>query len=118
VALNWLFPYPLYPLSSLCFHLTRASPSTRLTDLPLLPFVQTNMVAAERLQSYSCLPKEAQVTPGEAPGGEGSGWPQHGAIQFHDVFVKYRPDLPHVLRVRTLLKSLIELKGPSLLKPC
>jgi ATP-binding cassette subfamily C (CFTR/MRP) protein 2 len=62
--------------------------------------IETSMVAAERLQSYASLPAEAQAAldEGKQTVQGGGSWPEHGAIQFHDVFVRYRPDLPHVLR--------------------
>jgi ABC-type multidrug transport system fused ATPase/permease subunit len=61
-----------------------------------LLMIETSMVAAERLQSYTSLPTEAQAAQDE--GQQGGSWPEHGAIEFHNVFVRYRPDLPHVLR--------------------
>lgn len=62
--------------------------------------IETSMVAAERLQSYTSLPTETQAAQDEGQHTvQGGGrWPEHGAIQFHNVSVRYRADLPQVLR--------------------
>lgn len=66
--------------------------------------VENNMNAAERILFYADeLPQEAeQVTPPTAQlrGSEGlpPHWPEDGAIEFRDVKLRYRPELPLVLK--------------------
>lgn len=55
------------------------------------------MVAVERIQQYSKIPGEA---PRMTPSDESlpSNWPVGGKIEFIDVKLKYRPNLPLVLK--------------------
>jgi ABC-type multidrug transport system fused ATPase/permease subunit len=58
---------------------------------------EANMVAVERIEQYSSIPSEAQrftATDSLVPGG----WPDQGAIQFIGAKLRYRPELPLVLR--------------------
>jgi len=59
--------------------------------------VEGNMVAVERIQQYSEIPGEA---PRALPSDESlpSDWPSEGRIDFKDVKLQYRPNLPLVLK--------------------
>jgi len=63
--------------------------------------VEAKMVAVERLLEYANLEPEA---PPEAPGDAAvpADWPQQGGVAFTDVELRYRPDLPTVLKKLTL----------------
>ena len=57
--------------------------------------VRTNFAALERLSQYLTLPQEPKhVLPTDPPRGK---WPIGGAIEFHDVSLRYRPGLPFAL---------------------
>ena len=64
----------------------------------LIARVESSFNSVERLLSYSDLPPEAPATIAgkEAP----EGWPQRGVVEFKDVWMRYRPELDPVLRVR------------------
>ncbi|EFI27939.1 ABC protein [Coprinopsis cinerea okayama7 len=60
--------------------------------------VENYMNAVERVSHYS----DSNLIPQEAPHGKPdtappSNWPERGAIEFKDVFMRYRPGLPTVL---------------------
>jgi ATP-binding cassette subfamily C (CFTR/MRP) protein 1 len=57
---------------------------------------ETSMTAAERLLHFSTIPQEAEHRRAEtAPPTD---WPQEGVIRFRNVRLRYRPELPRVLR--------------------
>ncbi|KAK4493262.1 hypothetical protein RD792_017859, partial [Penstemon davidsonii] len=57
---------------------------------------ENSLNAVERVGTYIDLPSEApDVIEGNRPP---SGWPTSGSIKFEDVFLRYRPGLPAVLR--------------------
>ena len=55
--------------------------------------VETMMVAVERLHAYSALPAEELPNPAPPP----QTWPSRGSIEFRDVAMGYRVELPTVL---------------------
>ncbi|GAQ81666.1 ABC transporter C family [Klebsormidium nitens] len=57
--------------------------------------LENKMVSVERIQQYTKLESEAPavVDVNRPP----KDWPRAGSIQFHDLEVRYRPDLPPVL---------------------
>lgn len=59
--------------------------------------VENNMASVERLwHTASELPQEAPAHIGETtPPPE---WPEHGGIRFENIELRYRPELPPVLR--------------------
>jgi len=58
--------------------------------------LESNMVAAERLQQYADLPPEED--PGSRPAEPRGGWLQHGAVRFEGVRLRYGPGHPLALR--------------------
>lgn len=53
------------------------------------------MNTAERVIHYGNLePEAAKTRPDDPP----KSWPEHGAVMFDNVELKYRPDLPAVLK--------------------
>ncbi|KAI9916948.1 hypothetical protein PsorP6_016839 [Peronosclerospora sorghi] len=63
----------------------------------MLSQLQTQMVSVERIQNYTIMETEAELTSvGQLPPAQE--WPSAGAIEFHDVSLRYRPGLPRVLR--------------------
>jgi ATP-binding cassette subfamily C (CFTR/MRP) protein 4 len=64
--------------------------------------VENQMVSVERLLEYTELPIEEIDLKEPKPSSLPSAWPAAGAISFNNVWMKYRPDLPHVLRGVTL----------------
>ncbi|CAI5503205.1 unnamed protein product, partial [Closterium sp. Naga37s-1] len=64
--------------------------------LRLLSVAENSFNAVERVGSYADIPAEAPaIIPSHRPP---SGWPQQGEVLFEDVVMRYRPDLPPVLR--------------------
>ncbi|CAI5991996.1 unnamed protein product [Closterium sp. NIES-64] len=64
--------------------------------LRLLSVAETSFNAVERVSSYADIPPEAPaIIPSHRPP---PGWPQQGEVLFEDVVMRYRPDLPPVLR--------------------
>ncbi|CAI7913506.1 unnamed protein product, partial [Closterium sp. NIES-54] len=64
--------------------------------LRLLSVAETSFNAVERVGSYADIPAEAPaIIPSHRPP---PGWPQQGEVLFEDVVMRYRPDLPPVLR--------------------
>ncbi|CAI5930109.1 unnamed protein product [Closterium sp. NIES-64] len=58
--------------------------------------LQNSFNAVERVGSYADIPAEAPaIIPSHRPP---PGWPQQGEVLFEDVVMRYRPDLPPVLR--------------------
>ena len=58
--------------------------------------LEANMVAVERIQQYCKIPGEA---PRSTSSDESLGaWPVEGRIEFTNVKLKYRPNLPLVLQ--------------------
>lgn len=58
--------------------------------------VETNIVAVERIKEYGEAPQEA---PWDLPNKDPSSvWPEHGAVEFRDYSVRYRPGLDLVLK--------------------
>jgi ABC-type multidrug transport system fused ATPase/permease subunit len=57
---------------------------------------ENNMAAVERLSAYLNVQTEAPLTVAHSPAPEG--WPRTGAIEFRALQLRYRPDLPLVLR--------------------
>ncbi|DAZ98872.1 TPA: hypothetical protein N0F65_002597 [Lagenidium giganteum] len=57
--------------------------------------LQTQMVSVERIQAFIELPSEAAFsTLTTQPPAQ---WPSHGVVQFDNVSLRYRPDMPRVL---------------------
>ncbi|CAI5495011.1 unnamed protein product [Closterium sp. Naga37s-1] len=64
--------------------------------LRLLSVAENSFNAVERVGSYADIPAEAPaIIPSHRPP---PGWPQQGEVLFEDVVMRYRPDLPPVLR--------------------
>lgn len=62
--------------------------------------LEAQMVAIERISEYSRMPTERpHFIPGNDPPAD---WPQAGAIEMHNVSLRYRPGLPLVLKSVTL----------------
>mmetsp|Transcript_2718 Transcript_2718/g.7176 ORF Transcript_2718/g.7176 Transcript_2718/m.7176 type:complete len:308 (+) Transcript_2718:3-926(+) len=59
--------------------------------------LEVNMNSIERLTEYDGHESEGDATK-HLVRGVASSWPTKGRIAFDDVFVKYRPELPHVLK--------------------
>ncbi|ODN79695.1 hypothetical protein L202_03623 [Cryptococcus amylolentus CBS 6039] len=59
--------------------------------------VEQEMNNVERVQHYGALPTEASPSLPSDPA-PSDPWPSHGAISFRDVQLRYRPDLPLVLK--------------------
>lgn len=58
---------------------------------------ENSMTSVERLSQYTFLPSEAPyVVPAERAAPEG--WPSKGAIVFNDLKMRYRPELPWILK--------------------
>ncbi|RLN87100.1 hypothetical protein BBJ28_00022786, partial [Nothophytophthora sp. Chile5] len=63
----------------------------------MLSQLQTQMVSVERIQNYTTMDTEAELTSvGKLP--PAKEWPSAGTIEFRDVNLRYRPGLPRVLR--------------------
>ncbi|XP_062549077.1 multidrug resistance-associated protein 1-like [Armigeres subalbatus] len=60
--------------------------------------VETNIVAVERLEEYTVLPREAEWKMGTVD----KAWPQEGNVQFSDYQIRYREGLDLVIRGITL----------------
>lgn len=59
--------------------------------------IENEMNSAERLIHYGeNLPQEAEQHVAEQTPPES--WPQHGSVQLNDVWLRYRPNLPNVLK--------------------
>uniref|UniRef100_A0A182J6S8 ABC-type glutathione-S-conjugate transporter n=1 Tax=Anopheles atroparvus TaxID=41427 RepID=A0A182J6S8_ANOAO len=56
--------------------------------------VETNIVAVERLEEYTDLPREAEWTKGTVD----KNWPDNGQVQFKDYQIRYRDGLDLVIR--------------------
>ena len=56
--------------------------------------VETDMTSVERVLEYSCLPQEVTPEKVTVP----AAWPTSGAITFTNVSMRYRPELPLVLK--------------------
>ena len=57
---------------------------------------ETQMVSAERIFEYGRLDSEAELNiPGKI---EDKNWPKQGKVKFDRVFLRYSPELPHVLK--------------------
>ncbi|XP_073280878.1 ABC transporter C family member 12-like isoform X1 [Primulina huaijiensis] len=64
--------------------------------LRLASRAENSFNAVERVGTYIDLPSEApEIIQGNRPP---PGWPEWGLIKFEDIFLKYRPGLPMVLR--------------------
>ena len=67
----------------------------------LWSFAEAQMNSVERVVYYS-VPRDEEAWDAADPAldlqAQSSHWPQHGAIAFHDVQLRYRPDLPLVLK--------------------
>ncbi|GJP74244.1 hypothetical protein CLOP_g4860 [Closterium sp. NIES-67] len=64
--------------------------------LRLLSVAENSFNAVERVGSYADIPPEAPaIIPSHRPP---PGWPKQGEVSFEDVVMRYRPDLPPVLR--------------------
>ena len=64
--------------------------------IPWLAMLEQEMNSIERVKKYATLTQEADpVLPGDAALVQ---WPTAGAISFSDVELKYRPELPLVLK--------------------
>ncbi len=57
--------------------------------------IEQAMNCVERLGYYGDLPRESMPTMQSDPQGE---WPQAGKVEFFNVQLRYRPELPLVLR--------------------
>eukprot|EP00002_Diphylleia_rotans_P023662 TRINITY_DN4654_c0_g1_i15.p1 TRINITY_DN4654_c0_g1~~TRINITY_DN4654_c0_g1_i15.p1 ORF type:complete len:1232 (+),score=276.19 TRINITY_DN4654_c0_g1_i15:43-3738(+) len=57
---------------------------------------EAHMSSVERVSFYSNIESEAASILDKEP--VGPEWPTHGEIRFDDVYVKYRPHLPYVLK--------------------
>ncbi|KAH6830702.1 multidrug resistance-associated protein 2 [Perilla frutescens var. hirtella] len=65
------------------------------TVLRLASLAENSFNAVERIGTYIELPSEgSSIIEGNRPP---PGWPSAGSIRFEDVFLRYRPELPHVL---------------------
>ncbi|CAH0480039.1 unnamed protein product [Peronospora belbahrii] len=63
----------------------------------MLSQLQTQMISVERIQKYTIMDTEAELTSvGKLPPAQE--WPSAGAIEFRNVNVRYRTGLPRVLR--------------------
>ncbi|XP_055546953.1 multidrug resistance-associated protein 1-like [Wyeomyia smithii] len=60
--------------------------------------VETNIVAVERLEEYTVLPREAAWEKGTVD----KSWPDHGKVDFADFKIRYREGLELVIRGITL----------------
>ncbi|XP_062705317.1 multidrug resistance-associated protein 1-like [Aedes albopictus] len=56
--------------------------------------VETNIVAVERLEEYTVLPREAEWQKGTID----KAWPQEGNVQFNDYKIRYREGLDLVIK--------------------
>ncbi|XP_055636693.1 multidrug resistance-associated protein 1-like isoform X2 [Toxorhynchites rutilus septentrionalis] len=56
--------------------------------------VETNIVAVERLEEYTMLPREADWQKGTVA----KDWPAEGAVEFRDLMIRYREGLELVIR--------------------
>lgn len=69
-------------------------------------FFMRQMVSVERISLYTTLTQERpHVLPNDAnlsKSSSSSPWPDRGAITFHEVCLKYRPNLPLVLKNLTV----------------
>ena len=52
------------------------------------------MTSTERILEYGNVKEEALSITDQRPP---ANWPSKGTVEFTDVFMKYRPDLPYVL---------------------
>jgi len=59
--------------------------------------LEVNMNSIERLTEYDEKEEEGEANR-HLTRQVSKSWPSKGTVSFHKVFVKYRPDLPHVLR--------------------
>ena len=59
--------------------------------------VQSQMTAVERVLQYTDLPKESSRTTDNPPP---PGWPHSGRVVMKNVFLRYNPEDPPVLKVR------------------
>lgn len=57
--------------------------------------VEARMTSMERIKHYIDLPREGKTTEPSVPV---VNWPTRGEIVFEDVYARYSPQLPHVLR--------------------
>ena len=64
--------------------------------VPSIAVLEQEMNSIERLRHYSELEQEAASLLPTDP--EPQNWPTHGALEFKDVQLRYRPDLPLVLK--------------------
>ena len=64
--------------------------------MSLLVSLSSSFASIERMQEYAALPQEpALALPSDpAPGS----WPNKGALEIRNLFLRHRPDLPFVLR--------------------
>ena len=59
--------------------------------------LEQNVVSIERLEQYTSIETEAPYII-ENKRLKNPLWPQYGKIEFRNVYMKYRPELPHVLK--------------------
>jgi ABC-type multidrug transport system fused ATPase/permease subunit len=60
--------------------------------------LELSMNAVERVQYYTTeLPREAAIEDKELGVTTAADWPAHGAITFHSLTLRYRPELPDVV---------------------
>lgn len=59
--------------------------------------VQSQMTAVERILEYTNLPKEGPMQSRDPPP---PSWPHSGRVAMRNVFMRYKPDDPPVLKVR------------------
>lgn len=57
--------------------------------------MEANMVSIERIEAYIKLDTEAAMTTGHDPP---ASWPTQGSVTFQNLSLRYRPDLPLVLK--------------------
>ncbi|KAK9057251.1 hypothetical protein SSX86_022086 [Deinandra increscens subsp. villosa] len=63
-------------------------------------FVENRMVSVERIKQFTNIPSEAEWVKKDDP--PPSNWPSHGNVELKDLQVRYRPNMPLVIKGITL----------------